>query len=221
LVHVTVHRFASIVLAAGMSRRMGRPKVLLPLGDRPLIAHVVGQVEASPLISRVVVVTGSHDREIRAALTGHDINFANNPDFATGEMLSSVKTGLRALADARPDAICIVLGDQPGVATATIDTICRAWSKAKPPIVRPTYRGRHGHPILIAAEYIPEIVSLGPDSSLKDFVTRHAARAIDVSVDDPAVVDDIDTPADYLHVLEQRNASSTQERLCQTANTEA
>ena len=111
-------RIAAVVLAAGMSRRMGRPKALLPLGERTLIARVVETIRNSGVVDQIVVVTGHRAEEIERELSSFDVKFVHNEDFADGEMLSSVKIGAGAIAD-QCDAFFLVLADQPLVSEST------------------------------------------------------------------------------------------------------
>src|SRR5262245_33221773 len=101
-----------------MSRRMGRPKALLPLGGLPLIVRVVEPTVSVGSIHPIVVVTGHHADQVMHAMDGCDVQFAHNPDCENGGMLSSVKTGIRAVRD-RCDAFFLVLGDQPLIRSDT------------------------------------------------------------------------------------------------------
>src|SRR5690242_9158000 len=115
---------AAIVLAAGMSRRMGRFKPLLPFGDRPLIWRVIQGV--SETVSNIIVVSGYHAQELEAALAGLNVQFVHNPLYEKGEMLSSVQAGVRSLP-ANTAAFLVVLGDQPMVEGKTIDSLINSW----------------------------------------------------------------------------------------------
>jgi molybdenum cofactor cytidylyltransferase len=185
-----------------MSRRMGRPKMLLPFGEKPLLARVVENLLSVSGISPIVVVTGHNAQEIREAVREYTVNIAHNPDYAAGGMLSSVQTGVRALP-ADCGAFLLALGDQPGVRPETLLALLAAWRETDAPIVRPVYDGKHGHPVLFAARCEPEILALPADATLKDAVIRHAADIWEVAVTDPAILDDIDTPEDYERALQR------------------
>jgi molybdenum cofactor cytidylyltransferase len=201
---------AAIVVAAGCSRRMGRPKLLLPWrGGRPIIDDVVTRARAAT--PHVVVVTG-HDATAAADAIAHhqDIQLIHNADYAGGEMVSSVKAGVAALPPACA-AFFLVLGDQPGIAAGTFARLLDAW-QANPAarIISPTWNNRRGHPVLFSAAGVPEILALPADATLKTYVTRHAQRAIEVKVDDPAVCIDVDTPEQYTRlVAEAATATAT------------
>jgi molybdenum cofactor cytidylyltransferase len=192
-------RFAAVVLAAGRSRRMGRAKAILPFGDEPLIAHVVRNVRECEHVSQIVVVTGHEPNRIEEALVPFDVATVHNADFERGGMLSSIKAGLGAIAEP-VDAIFIVLGDQPLLDPGTMPILADAWRKSRAPVIRPTYLEKHGHPIVLAAGCAGPILQLPAASTLRDFV--HQQYVVNVPVDDPAILMDVDTPADYQRALD-------------------
>jgi molybdenum cofactor cytidylyltransferase len=124
----------------------------------------------------------------------------------------------------RADAIVLALGDQPSVRPSTLRAIVRAWLDAdlsnRPLIVLPSYQKRHGHPILLDSRGIGEILALsGPDATLKTYTAAHADRTIDVPVDDPAILEDVDTPEDYERALKRwaADAEHMRSQTCPTA----
>jgi molybdenum cofactor cytidylyltransferase len=202
-------RIAAVILAAGMSRRMGRPKALLPLGGLPMIVRVVAPIISLGSVDPIVVVTGHQSEQVVGAMDGCEVEFVHNPDYEAGGMLSSVKTGCRAVAD-RCDAFFLVLGDQPLIREQTYQMLRRdmgLWPmpsnshgpEARVTMTQPVYRGRHGHPILVSSDCISEILFLPDDATLKTFTQRIESREIEVN--DPAVLSDIDTPLDYDRAL--------------------
>jgi molybdenum cofactor cytidylyltransferase len=207
----------AVVLAAGMSRRMGAGvvKAMLPFGGVPLLRRVVQNIQAVPEIGITCVVTGHERSQILEAIQNLDVLHVHNPDYARGGMLSSIKTGLGCVRG-RANAVLLALGDQPAVRPSTMRAIIEAWFNAdpsnRPRIVLPTHRGQHGHPILLDSRGIDEILALsGPDATLKTYTAAHAQQTIDVPVDDPAILEDIDTPADYEQAL-KRWADAEQSR---------
>jgi molybdenum cofactor cytidylyltransferase len=181
---------------------MGRPKMLLPFGDRPLLARVVENLLSVSDISPIVVVTGHNAQEIREAVREYTLNVAHNPDYASGGMLSSVQTGVRALP-AACGAFLLVLGDQPMVSPDTLRALISAWRDTDAPVVLPAHEGKMGHPVLFSARSVPEILALSAAATLKDVVVRHAADLHDVAVKDPDILADIDTPEDYERALQR------------------
>jgi CTP:molybdopterin cytidylyltransferase MocA len=187
----------AILLAAGLSSRMGRFKPLMSLGTRTLIEHVLASMRGSGVISQFIVVLGHRGAELRAALTGlPDIRFVENPRFAEGEMLSSVQAGVAALP---PEAAAFVLAfaDQPAVASATIAALVQQFRRSPVPLVLPTYQGKRGHPLLISAALSAEILLTSDPDTLKTVVYRHLEKATMVEVADPSILEDLDTPEDF------------------------
>jgi molybdenum cofactor cytidylyltransferase len=192
---------AAIVLAAGLSHRMGRFKLTLPWGETTVVGQVVATLAAADL-AQIVVVTGHRAAEVEAALAGTRARPAHNPAYATGEMLSSIQAGLRALqqgtltpARLSPAAL-LGLGDQPQMEAATVRAVLAAGAKDDwQRIVIPSYRMRAGHPILLPAWLWPEILDCA--STLRDVMALHRERTHYLDVDTPTVLADLDTPEDY------------------------
>ena len=191
-------RIAAVVLAAGMSKRMGKPKALLPLGGLPMIARVIEPLVKIGSVEPIVVVTGHHAEQVRGAMDGCDVQFVHNPNYESGGMLSSVKAGCRAIVD-RCDAFLLLLGDQPLLTLETYRKLL-ALPLAASRIQQPCFNGKRGHPILFRADCIDDILALPGSATLKTF-TQQISDARLIEVDDSAVVTDIDTPQDYDRAL--------------------
>jgi molybdenum cofactor cytidylyltransferase len=184
----------SIILAAGRSRRMGAQKLLLPLGDRPMIARIVDEALRAP-VDRVFVVVGPDGARIAEALAGRQVEFVTNP--APGaEMLSSVRCGLRAMPE-DCDAVLAVLGDQPGVTADVIAAIVQAFHASGRGIVAPLYIGKRGHPLMFAMHYRDEILNHYDDIGLRGLIHAHPEDVCEVEFSTPNVMDDMDFPEDY------------------------
>ena len=193
---------AAIVLAAGMSQRMGRLKMLLPFGDRPMLARSVESLLALQEISPILVVTGHAAQEIEDAVREYSgIRIVPNAEYAAGGMLSSVQAGVRALPG-HCNAFFLALGDQPMVSPQTLSALLSARRKTGATIVMPTYQGRRGHPVLFDRQCGQEILELPADATLKTLITRHADVLGEVPVSDPAILADIDTPEEYERALQ-------------------
>ena len=200
---------AGVVLAAGLSSRMGSFKPLLLLGGKPVVAQVVESLAAARAIDPILVVTGHLADRVAGALANADVALVFNAAHAQGEMLSSIQAAVRALPPA-VDAFVLALGDQPGIRPHTIRLLTDAWLRARAAIVIPTFDGRRGHPLIISSRCIPEILSLAPGQTLKSITARRDLDIVLVPVDDPAVRMDIDTPEDYQSAVrrwEQRPAA--------------
>lgn len=177
-----------IILAAGQSRRMGEPKLLLPWGSGTVIAHVVG-VAAS--VAPVVVVASPLVRE---ALGGAPVVEPAGP---AATMLASVQAGLRALPPASTGWL-VMPGDLPLVSQAVYHAVVERHRRAPDRVVIPTWEGRRGHPSLFPASLRDEALALDPTAdSLRTLLERHAGLIETVPVDEPGIRADLDTPEDY------------------------
>jgi CTP:molybdopterin cytidylyltransferase MocA len=188
---------SGILLAAGESSRMrGAFKPLLKWGKRTVIGECVHQMRNSQL-AEIFVVLGHREMEIRQTLVGAGVQYAINADYQKG-MLSSIQTGLAALSP-NEDAVLIGLVDQPMVNKEIINSLIEAFDAGDKGIVLPTYQGKHGHPIIIAARYFDDIMQLDENSpeGLRAFIAARRDDTLEVPVDTPAVIEDIDLPEDY------------------------
>jgi molybdenum cofactor cytidylyltransferase len=194
-------RVGAVVLAAGQSVRMGRPKLLLPWGDVPLVRHVCEQVLlADP--HDAVIVTGAEADEVVAAVAGLPISALHNPNYAQGGMLSSLQVGLDALWNS-VDACLVVLGDQPRIEAGVIRSLVQAYYEGRGTIVVPGYEGKSGHPVLFDWAYWPELMALPPGGKPRDVVRAHQDAVYQVPVQTDSVIEDIDTIEDYRRRLRQ------------------
>ena len=184
----------AIVLAAGKSRRMGTQKLLLPIAGQPMIVHVINEVLRSP-VKDVLAVTGPEPAAISEVLAKLPVTLVIN-DATDGDMLSSIRCGLNALP---PDCshVLLVLGDQPGITTALITQLIAAQQLTGKPLAAPVCQGRRGHPVLLDASYRDEILSRYDDTGLRGLLHAHESDIVEVPVDDPRELEDIDLPEDY------------------------
>jgi len=201
-------RIAAIILAGGLSRRMGQPdnsKVLLPWDGRPIIRVIVDRLKRMRL-DDMVVVTGHLAPKVRMALDQEPVRIAHNPNYREGDMLSSLQTGLRHMG-AEIAACLVVLGDQPQLDNRVVSKLMIAYAEGKGKIVAPSYGQRRGHPILIDRCYWDELLALPPGGLPRDVINAHADQTAYVKVETDSVLRDIDTPDDYQN--ERRRAGLT------------
>jgi molybdenum cofactor cytidylyltransferase len=183
---------AGIVLAAGASERMGRCKALLPIGRKPaveVVLHALREADVMP----VVVVVGRHATEILSEADLGDAELVDHRDWADGRT-SSIQAGLRALPE-ECRAVVLALVDMPYVKAATVAALVHTF-EALPnsQAVIPIHQNRRGHPILLSRSLFPKIGELGPDEPLRNLLRD--ARAVEVPVNDPGILIDLDTPED-------------------------
>ncbi len=190
-------RFAGVVLAAGDSSRMGRPKQSLPFRGRTVLEAVVDTALRASL-ARVVVVLGHRADELSALLAGRDVGLLTNPDYLKGQS-TSTKLGLQAVQD-EADATLFILGDQPLVSLATIESLLEAYRQQRSPIIQPVFAGRRGNPVLFGRESYAHFASLADDQGARALFDVFGERVRQLPVPDPYIHFDIDTEADYLHL---------------------
>ncbi len=186
----------AIVLAAGRSSRMGRPKALLPLGaGETFLSRIVGTLRSAG-VEEIVVVAGADAAPIRAAVAERALpaRVVENPDCERGQ-LSSLLVGIAEVE--RPDvrAAIVTLIDVPLVSAATVRRMLEAYEAGSAQIVRPARGAQHGHPVVFDRVLFDEFRRADPREGAKGVVRRHSP--LNVEVDDPGAFVDIDTPDDY------------------------
>jgi len=184
---------AGIVLAAGLSRRMGQAKLLMPVGGRAIVRYVVEGVLAGG-VDLVWVVTGPDAEPIAAALSGLEVQIAVNPAPEEGQA-GSLRAGIAALP-ASVDAVLIALGDQPSLAPSIIPALLAARRTSPKLIVAPRYRDGQGNPVLFKREIFPELLRLTGDQGARPIIQKEPARVEWVELDLP-MPPDVDTLDDY------------------------
>jgi molybdenum cofactor cytidylyltransferase len=196
---MTFPDITAIVLAAGESRRMGQPKMLLPWGESTLLGRVISTFEAAGL-EEILVVTGGARKQVEAMLAGlttqSQVRSIFNPEYAHGEMLSSIQTGLGALRTGTRAAL-ISLGDQPQVREDVIRRICEVFDQTQVNLVVPSFQNRRGHPWLVAQPLWADIRALPNPATPRQFLQAHSDEITYLPVDDDSILRDIDTPEDY------------------------
>ena len=192
-----------VILAAGLSLRMGRPKALLPLpcGDS-FLTRIVRTLQASH-IARIAVVVGPCPAEIRAALASAklEVEIIENPNHHAGQ-LSSLIAALSVMEGPNVDGLMVTLVDVPLVSIETVRRIRDAYLRFRAPIVRPVKEERHGHPVIFDRSVFAELRTADPSAGAKAVVRAHAHEVLEVTVDDEGAFLDIDTPEDYRRLID-------------------
>lgn len=186
---------SAIILAAGQSRRMGQPKMLLPWGKLTVIEHVVTTF-LNAGIKDIIVITGGVREQVEDVIAAYPVRTIYNQDFANGEMLSSLQCGFRAMVD-QSRATLIGLGDQPQVQVEVVRRVCEAYRENKSQLIVPSFQMRRGHPWLVDHPLWNELLEMHSPESPRDFLNRHANEIHYVEVDTPSILADLDTPDDY------------------------
>ncbi len=192
---------SAIILAAGMSTRMGQNKLLLKFKGKPLIAHAVDTLLASE-VDEVVVVLGHQAEEVRNQLQGRRVRLVQNPDYREG-LSTSVRIGVRAVSP-QAEGIMIYLADQPLLQPADVNCLTRAFAQAKQvnkSIVVPLFHGQRGNPVILNASYRETILEVIGDVGCKSIIKRYPDKVFAVEMETDHVVRDVDNIDDYEEVV--------------------
>lgn len=187
---------AAIILAAGESKRMGQPKMLLPWRETTVLGQVISVLRSAD-VDDIVTVTGGFRAQVEEVALEHRSGVVFNAEYAGNEMLSSIQCGLRSLK-AEVEAALICLGDQPQIQERSVWRVREAYESKKSSLVVPSYQMRRGHPWLVTRPLWEEILKMKPPQSPRDFLNAHSKEIEYVEVDSASILEDLDTPDDYL-----------------------
>ena len=188
-----------IILAAGASRRLGRPKQLLELGERPILDIVLDHAAQSRLDS-IVLIVGSESDRIVSAVRDYGQRVVFNPDYSTGQS-TSLRRGILAVPD-DTSAVLVLLGDQPEVSAEIIDRLIASFAESQGEIVMPSYAGVPGNPVLFRRSVFPELLEITGDQGARDVIKAKRDVVAHVPFADRSPPLDVDTEEDYA-VLKQ------------------
>lgn len=183
-----------IVLAAGMSTRMKKQKMLLPFNGKTLVETVVEKAKEK-LNENVLVVLGSDYEQILQKVINYKVKVSFNKNYHDG-MLSSVIHGFNNVPE-HTKAAMVFLGDQPQIPVEAISVVLNAWRNEKKGIVIPAYKGKRGHPVLIETKYNSTINNLNPEKGLRELMNLFPDDILEVECKLPEILRDIDTPHQY------------------------
>jgi molybdenum cofactor cytidylyltransferase len=190
----------AIILAAGESKRMGRPKMLLPFNGSTMLETVIENVSKSQT-DRILVVLGAENEAISEKIGNLKVKCCYNENYKMG-MLSSVKCGFKNLPSGYKAAM-VFQGDQPFINAKAIDAVIKTYLSSGNGIVIPVYDGRRGHPILIDKKYGKEIEKLSPDIGLHELAHRFFYDVVEANTADAGILRDLDTYKEYLEGTNQ------------------
>jgi molybdenum cofactor cytidylyltransferase len=185
---------SAILLAAGESRRMGKPKLLLPLGDSTVLEKAIDNLLNSR-VDEVIVVVGDRAQEMIERIGSRPVKVTVNPAYRQG-MSTSIVAGLN-LVDDNARAVMLALADQPLIDSQTINKLIEAFIGHDRGIVVPAYKGRRGHPVIFSTRYKEELLGLGGDIGGRQIIKEHANDVLELAVDSQGINIDIDTRDDY------------------------
>ena len=189
---------AALILAAGLSRRMGKPKMLLPWGATTVLGQVISTFMQSGVSEIIVVTGGAHEAvqlEAERVAKAFRLSCVHNPQFETGEMLSSLQCGLASLGK-QVDSVLVGLGDQPQLSLGAVSKVVSAYETSPADLIVPSHDMRRGHPWLVQRNLWEQILALEPPLTLRDFLNAHAGDILYVEADQ-SILKDLDTPEEY------------------------
>ncbi|NWF64222.1 MAG: nucleotidyltransferase family protein [Chloroflexi bacterium] len=180
---------SAIILAAGKSTRMGRQKMLMPWGETTVLGKVIRTIQSAGINDILLVA----NETIADSITNLQLPLTINND---GGMLASLQAGLQAVKPSAQAAL-VCLGDQPQIEEGSVRSVCEAFQKSGARLVAPSYQMRRGHPWLLERSLWSEIL-LMRNGSLREFLNAHTHEIEYVNVETPSILQDLDTPEDYL-----------------------
>ncbi len=186
-------RIGGVVLAAGTSSRMGEPKQLLRLGERPVLEQTLENLRAAH-VDEIVLVLGFAAETIAKRIAVEGVKVVVNQQYRDG-MASSLRAGLAALG-AEVNGALIVLADQPFVGPATVDQLISQYAESRAQIAIPTYRGFRGNPVLLDRSVFAEVMAITGDVGCRAIFGDHTEGIVKVPVDDIGILLDIDSKDD-------------------------
>jgi len=190
----------SIILAAGESKRMGFPKMLLPVNGKSMIENVIMNV-AESVSDGILVVLGASHEKIADLVRKYDVRYCYNENYKEG-MFSSVQCGFRNLQSGI-DAVMVFQGDQPFIAPSVINSVIGAYRDSGKGIVMPVFGGKRGHPLLLGMKYSEVVETIDPGEGLRSVARLYKDDVLEVETNDPGILRDFDTYDDYIKELNQ------------------
>lgn len=190
---------AAVILSAGASRRMGRPKALLPFRESTFLEHLI-QVTRHPRIGVTRIVLGAGAEKIAATAGIDPSTVVLNPNWEQGQ-LSSIQAGVRSLEGMGTDGMMLCPVDHPLVSARMVNDLIDRFYAEKRAIVLPTYKGRRGHPAIFARQLYAELLGAPAETGARAVVWAHAADVFEVPTDEEGVVLNINDPDMLRHIL--------------------
>ena len=196
---------AGVVLAAGRSARMGSPKALLDFLGVPFIVRILEALEALEVKTRAVVL-GPDAPRILPVIAAHNCMIVENPAPETGP-ITSLRGALRALQPVLPTAVLVWPVDLPHVRVSTVERVIEAYRRDPGQVVVPTFAERRGHPVIWGSTLFAELLenTAATREGARAVLHDHEAQVVSVPVDDPAVIDQVNTPEDYERLVREWN----------------
>jgi molybdenum cofactor cytidylyltransferase len=189
---------SAVILAAGESKRMDQPKLLMAWEGKTILEHTIDNYLNS-MASETIVVLGYKAKELTEVIGDRPVISVVNPAYREG-MSSSLISGIKSTSP-QTQGIMLALADQPAVDSQTINKLISTFDKQQKNIVIPVYQGKRGHPVIFHVKYREELLNIRGDIGAREVIQRHADDVLEVAVDCKGVLIDIDTPSDFQNHL--------------------
>lgn len=186
----------AVVLSAGESSRMGRPKALLPIDGQTFIERIVAALKQAK-VGKIIVILGHNARELQSKISHLPVEILINTDYKLGQ-LSSLQLAVRYLQpDIECDGMLVHLVDHPYLAPALVEAMIRRFYETKKRIIVPKFHGKRGHPVIFSNALFDEILSAPMEEGAKAVVNAHRAETLEIETEEEGIAVDIDTPELY------------------------
>lgn len=186
----------AVVLSAGESSRMGRPKALLPIDGQTFIERIVAALKQTK-VGKIIVILGHNARELQSKISHLPVEILINTDYKLGQ-LSSLQLAVRNLQpDLECDGMLVHLVDHPYLAPALVEEMIRRFYETKKRIIVPKFHGKRGHPVIFSNALFDEILKAPMEEGAKAVVNAHRAETLEIETEEEGIAVDIDTPELY------------------------
>lgn len=187
---------AGVILSAGESSRMGRPKALLPIDGQTFIEKIVGALKQTR-VGKVIVILGHNAAEMRRSMEHLPVEILVNPDYKLGQ-LSSLQVAVRHLqTEADCDGMLVHLVDHPYIDAKLVETMIQCFHASGKLIAVPRYGAKRGHPVIFSRQLFGELLAAPMDQGAKAVVNAHRDDTLEIDTQDSGITVDIDTPELY------------------------
>lgn len=191
---------AAAILAAGESRRMGKPKALLPYRGHTFAEHLVETMK-HPRVGIIRIVLGARAEELQVKLNVESGSIVVNEDWQTGQ-LSSIQAAIRSLPQGATEGLMICPVDHPLVSPKLVDVLIEAFDSTAKRIVLPTFQGRRGHPVIFHASLYDELLAASVEVGARQVVWAHAEEVLEVPTEEEGVILNLNDPAALRKAME-------------------
>jgi len=186
----------AVVLAAGESSRMGRPKALLPIGGQTFIERIVAALKQVKL-GKIIVILGHNASELQAKISQLPVEILINTDYKLGQLSSLQLAVQRLQSEIDCDGMLVHLVDHPYLVPSLIEEMIRRFYDTKKPIIVPKFHGKRGHPVIFSRDLFAELLNAPMDQGAKAVVNAHRAETLEIETEEEGIAVDIDTPELY------------------------